>query len=65
MYSDPSKVERVPITATEKIIECLSKDGCVIATGFTSTEELAQVQNDVNPYMEGYTEKRVGLYCET
>lgn len=65
MTSDRAKVGRVPVTATDKLIECLSKDGCVIATGFTSADELAKVRDDVNPFMEGYTEIRVCLNNET
>lgn len=59
MASDKTTIARAPFADAVNLIEVLTRDGCVIATGFTSPEDLTQVQRDVSPYMEGYTERRV------
>ncbi|KAJ5315854.1 hypothetical protein N7476_006161 [Penicillium atrosanguineum] len=62
MASDKATITRVPFADAAGLIEVLTRDGCVIATGFTPPECLTQVQRDVSPYMEGYTEIRKELF---
>lgn len=59
MASGQATITRAPFADSTKLIEVLTRDGCVIATDFTSPEDLHRVQQDVSPYMEGYTEIRV------
>lgn len=59
MASSPPTITRAPFSNSTKLIEVLTRDGCVIATDFTSSEDLHRVQQDVSPFMEEYTERRV------
>lgn len=56
------EVARRPFEDVEGLIELLSEQGCVIATGFTSDRELSAVHEHVQPHMNGYTEIRKDLF---
>lgn len=45
------ELRRVPFHNPEDVIKVVEEDGCCIATGFTSLENLQKVNSDVEPYL--------------
>lgn len=47
----PASLRRVDFTDLDKVISTIEQDGGVILTGFTTPEVVAQVNSEVEPYL--------------
>lgn len=58
----PASLRRVDFNDLDKVISTIEQDGGVILTGFTTLEVVAQVNSEVEPYLNNDKPWKVSWY---